>query len=126
MIEKVLFVAVGGSAGAVARFLLGTWVSRLTGEGYLGTLTVNVSGSFLMGVLAVLLFERFPEDGARLSSLLMTGFLGGFTTFSAFSLDTLYLVERDKLAIAGLYVGSSVALSISGLIVGMMTARAWS
>lgn len=125
MIEKLLLVALGGALGASARFLVVTGAMRAFGAGFpWGTLIVNVAGSLAMGALVVLLIERLPEGTARLAPLLMTGVLGGFTTFSAFSLDAMQLIERGRwLAVAG-YVSSSVILSIIGLALGIMLARA--
>jgi fluoride exporter len=121
--EKLAMVAAGGAIGAVLRWLGVAWVSRLTGEGWLGTAFVNVAGSIAMGVLAVLMTERLPGSWARLAPFAMTGVLGGFTTFSAFSLDTLYLIERGRTAAAAGYVAGSVALSILGLYLGLKLAR---
>jgi CrcB protein len=119
----VFLVGIGGAAGAILRYLVGVAVLRLAGAGFpWGTMVVNVAGSFAMGVLAVVLFSRTGFHG-RLSALMMTGFLGGFTTFSAFSLDAYYLFERDRLTDAALYVGGSVILSILALASGLAAAR---
>ena len=116
-------VALGGAIGAVLRWLGAGWVGRLMGEGWLGTAFVNVTGCFAMGVLAVLMMERMPGSWGRFAPFVMTGLLGGFTTFSAFSLDTLYLVERGRLGIASAYVAGSVALSVLALFAGLRLAR---
>lgn len=116
-------VAMGGAIGAVLRWLGVAWVGRLTGEGWLGTAFVNVAGCFAMGVLAVLMTERLPGGWGRFAPFALTGVLGGFTTFSAFSLDAVHLVERGRLAAAGGYVAGSVALSILGLVLGLKLAR---
>ncbi len=84
---------------------------------------VNVLGSLVMGVAAVAMMERFPGSWGRLSPFLMTGVLGGFTTFSAFSLDALFLIERGRNLAAASYIGGSVALSIAGLWAGLALAR---
>lgn len=106
-------VAIGGAIGSAARYLVNVASGRLLGTGFpFGTLTVNVVGSFLMGVLVVVLAER---SGNRLAPFLMTGCLGGFTTFSAFSLDTLTLYERGQTGLALLYVGVSVMLSLAAI-----------
>jgi CrcB protein len=94
---------------------------RLLGPAFpWGTLAVNVLGSLLMGLLAALLAGRSGEARA----LLMTGVLGGFTTFSAFSLDAWTLWERGDVALAALYVGASVILSLCGLGAGLVLGRA--
>ena len=121
--EKLAMVALGGAIGAVLRWLGAAWVGRLTGEGWLGTAFVNVAGSFVMGVLAAVMIERLPGSWGRYAPFAMTGVLGGFTTFSAFSLDALYLVERGRLAAAAGYVAGSVGLSILGLFLGLKLAR---
>lgn len=123
MIEKVAAVAAGGALGAVLRYLGVAWIARLTGAGFMGTLFVNVVGSFLMGILAVVLMERFPGSFARFAPFLMTGILGGFTTFSAFSLDALSLIERGRILTAAGYIGGSVVLSIVALFAGLALAR---
>ncbi len=123
--DKLLMVAAGGGLGAVLRWLGAGWVGRLTGEGWLGTAFVNVTGSFAMGVLAVLMIEAFPGSWGRWAPFAMTGVLGGFTTFSAFSLDTLFLIERGDHAAAAGYVAGSVTLSILGLLLGLKLARAF-
>ena len=123
--EKLLMVALGGGVGAVLRWLGAGWVGRLTGEGFLGTVFVNVTGSFAMGVLAVVMMEKLPGSWGRFAPFMMTGLLGAYTTFSAFSLDALYLVERGRLAAATGYIAGSVAFSILGLLLGLKIARAF-
>ena len=122
--EKIAMVALGGGIGAVLRYLGAAWVGRLAGAGYMGTMFVNVSGSLAMGVLAVVMMERLPGSWGRFAPFMMTGVLGGYTTFSAFSLDALYLIERGRYAIAAGYVGGSVMLSVLGLFLGLAMARA--
>ncbi len=91
------------------------------GHGYpWGTVTVNVLGSFLMGVLVVVLARK---GGNAYAPLLMTGLLGGFTTFSAFSLDAFTLFERGQAGSAVLYVVVSVILSLAGIIAGILLTR---
>jgi CrcB protein len=116
----LLQVAVGGAIGSVARFLVTAGVARACLPGFpLGTLVVNVTGSFVMGVLFVVMTRE-----GRFSPMLMTGVLGGFTTFSAFSLDAVCLWERGDQGTAALYVGLSVVLSIMALVAGLAAARA--
>ncbi|MEM0924145.1 MAG: fluoride efflux transporter CrcB [Pseudomonadota bacterium] len=123
MIAKLAMVAAGGALGASVRFLVGHWALRLMGPGFpWGTLVVNVLGSLAMGVLAVVLMER-AGAWARWAPFVMTGVLGGFTTFSAFSLDALALIERGKPGLAVIYIGASVGLSIVGLWLGLVWAR---
>ena len=123
-----LMVAVGGAIGASLRYLTVVWAARAFGSGFpAGTMVVNVAGSFAMGVLAVLLMERFSGAWGRYAPFLLTGVLGGFTTFSAYSLDALYLLERGRHAAAALYIGGSVVASIGALWAGLTLARSiWS
>ncbi|SMX29871.1 Putative fluoride ion transporter CrcB [Pelagimonas phthalicica] len=116
-------VALGGASGAVLRYLTGLAAMRLIGPGFpWGTLIVNILGSFAMGVLVVVLAHL---SGQRFAPLLMTGFLGGFTTFSAFSLDAVTLYERGDVGLAMLYVLASVLFSIAALFAGLLIARSF-
>jgi len=121
MFGTLLSVALGGAVGASLRYLTGLATIRIMGPGYpWGTLTVNIVGSFLMGGLVVLLAAK---SGTRFSPLLMTGLLGGFTTFSAFSLDFSAMWERGDTTGALVYVAASVVLSILALFAGLAVAR---
>lgn len=120
----VLAVAAGGAVGASLRWTVVRWAVHLLGSSFpFGTLAVNVVGSIVMGIAAVAMMERFPGSWGRFSPFLMTGVLGGFTTFSAFSLDALYLIERGRNMAAAAYVGGSVLVSIAGLWIGLALAR---
>ena len=119
-----LSVAAGGALGATLRFALSGAALRAFGAGFpWGTLLANVLGGFAMGLAAGALIERGPPAWANLAPFLMTGLLGGFTTFSAFSLDALTLAERGRGLAAMGYVGASVALSIAALWAGLAIAR---
>ncbi len=121
MMNPFLQVALGGALGAVARYSVNVATMRALGPGFpLATMIVNVAGSFLMGVLVVVLAKT---SGTRFAPLLMTGLLGGFTTFSAFSLDAVALWQRGQATVAAGYVTASVVLSIAALVLGMATAR---
>lgn len=118
-------IAIGGALGAVLRYLSVTAALRLLGPGFpYGTLFVNVAGSLIMGFAATALLERVGND--RMYLFLMTGVLGGFTTFSAFSLEALYLIERGRVAASVVYIGGSVGLSIFALMIGLWAGRAMS
>lgn len=124
---RFLLVAAGGAAGAMARYAVGLAVIRL-GPGLawpVGTLTINVVGGLLMGLLAgwIALRAGAGVDHERLRLLLGVGLLGGFTTFSAFSLEIALLIERRQLGLAAAYVGLSVVLSVAALFAGLMIAR---
>ena len=122
MLTTVSLVALGGAIGAALRYLTGVGIVRLAGHGEfpVAILTVNVIGSFLMGIFVVLAAQR---GLTHLSPFVMTGLLGGFTTFSAFSLETMTLIERGQIGLASLYVVLSVGLSVGGLALGLLAAR---
>lgn len=107
--KYLLFIAVGGATGAVSRHLLATWVHSLwEGKLPLGTLLVNMLGSFVIGIVYVMLVER-ELIHADWRSVLMVGFLGAFTTFSTFSLETISLFEAGHPLHAIVYmIGSAV------------------
>jgi len=121
--EKLALVALGGAMGASLRYGAVAAMGRMYPGFPWGTVLVNVAGSLVMGLMAVVLMERFPGAFARLGPLVMTGILGGFTTFSAFSLDVLFLIERGRPGAAAGYVLLSVCLSIGALWVGLKLAR---
>ncbi|WP_421702718.1 fluoride efflux transporter CrcB [Aliiroseovarius sp.] len=121
MMTPLLQVALGGAIGASARYLTNVTATRIMGHGYpWATLTVNVLGSMLMGVLVVVLAKK---GGNAYAPLLITGMLGGFTTFSAFSLDAFTLFERGQMGAAAGYVLASVVLSIAAIVVGILLTR---
>ncbi|WP_172299140.1 fluoride efflux transporter CrcB [Pseudoruegeria sp. HB172150] len=122
MFYTLIQVALGGAIGASGRYLTGVATVRIFGHGFpWGTLTVNVIGSFIMGVIVVLLGE-FSAN--RLAPFLMTGVLGGFTTFSAFSLDAMTLYERGDVGLALGYIAVSVMVSLAAIAVGVLATRA--
>ena len=121
MFMTALSVALGGAIGAVARFGIGVFAHRLTGPGFpIGVLSVNILGSLLMGAAVVYLGQK---SLTHLNPFVLTGLLGGFTTFSAFSLEAYTLFERGQMGQAGLYVGLSVVASIAALIAGVWLMR---
>jgi CrcB protein len=120
----ILLVAAGGAVGAALRHLTNLAALRLLGPSFpWGTMAVNVAGSFIMGVFIELLARRFGGS-SELRLFVATGVLGGFTTFSAFSLDFAVLVERGAFGQAVGYASASVVLSLGALFVGLWLARA--
>ena len=123
-LKTLLFVAAGGALGASARYLVGVGSGRLLGLGFpWGTLAVNVFGCFLMGLLIEAMALRWSVSN-ELRAFLTVGVLGGFTTFSAFSVDFAYLFERGDHMAAWLYLIASVGLSIGALFLGLAIVRA--
>jgi CrcB protein len=121
---KFLFVFLGGGAGSVARYLVGMQTLRAFGPHWpYGTLTVNLTGGLLMGLLVGYLAHRGGADQDRWRVLFGVGVLGGFTTFSAFSLETARMVETRDYAMAFGYVAGSVVLAVSAVFLGLMLAR---
>ena len=118
---NALAVFLGGGLGAVLRWLVGRWSLAWFGAGFpVGTLAVNVAGSFAIGLAIAAL------DGIGLTARLffVTGLLGGFTTFSAFSIDALTLWQRGQPGAAALYVAASLLLSLAAVAAGALVSRA--
>lgn len=119
MIKNILLVALGGSAGSILRYLS----QKLIGNLYVhpfpwGTLFVNITGCFLIGVLWAVASKNLPmSDELRL--LLMTGFCGGFTTFSAFTLESIILIKEQRLLVFFLYIIISVVTGLLATLAGM-------
>lgn len=121
---QALLVAGGGAIGSLLRYYVGQWALRLAGPAFpWGTLTVNVVGCFVIGVFAELILRRF-DASPELRLLLITGFLGGFTTFSAFSLDAISLFERGAAVSGAVYILASVGLSMAAVMAGLALMRA--
>jgi CrcB protein len=121
-LKLALIAALGGALGSAARYLAGAAALRMMGPGFpWGTLYVNVVGSFAMGAVAGLAIYR-SELGPDMRVFLTTGVLGGFTTFSAFSLDAALLAEKS-IATAAIYVGASVVVSLLALYAGLAVTR---
>lgn len=122
MISTLSLVALGGAVGASLRYLSGVAITRAFGfqDFPLAVLTVNIVGSFIMGVFVVMAAQK---GLTHWNPFVATGILGGFTTFSSFSLETVTLIERGQIGAAGLYVALSVGLSVLGLMLGLLLAR---
>ena len=123
-LAQLLVIMAGGAFGAVARFLLSTKITEKFGSVFpYGTLSVNVIGSFLMGLLAILLVERLALD-PLLKLGVFVGFLGAFTTFSTFSMETLNLFEQGHNIRAILNMFLSVLLSVFAVFLGVFIGKA--
>lgn len=119
----LLWVALGGALGSAARYGVNIGAAWILGKNFpWGTFIVNVLGSFVMGLLAGLLMRKFTGD-ENLQLFLLTGILGGFTTFSAFSLDAANLMERGENGLMLVYVLGSVILAILALFAGFLVER---
>jgi CrcB protein len=122
--DKLLLVGLGGGAGSMLRYLTGVAAHRALGGGWpWGTLAVNVIGGLAMGLLVDALALRAGEGQEQLRLLLGVGLLGGFTTFSAFSLELGLMLRRQELGEAAAYALGSVVLSVAALFIGMAVAR---
>ncbi len=121
--NQVLAIAAGGAAGSVLRFWMSTWVHSFAGRSFpYGTLAVNVIGCLLMGLLFVLLVERM-SDNALWRAALLIGVLGGFTTFSSFSIETFNLLEQGGFLKAGVNALPSLVLCLGATWTGVILGR---
>ena len=122
--QDLLLVALGGAIGAVGRHLLGIQTLRLFGPGFpYGTLAANLLGGLVMGALVGFLAHRGGADQERLRLLLGVGVLGGFTTFSAYSLELARMIETRAWGQAAAYGAGSTILSVAAVFAGLMLAR---
>lgn len=117
------YIAIGSALGGVSRYLVGGLVQRASGAGFpTGTLVVNVTGSFLLG-----LFLRYgletPTLTPELRAFLTIGFCGGYTTFSTFSYEAVALLEDGQWSRAAFYMGASLLLSLAATLLGLLAAR---
>jgi len=117
--KAILLVGLGGFVGSVARYKLGGWVLHLTAHERFpwSTFAINGAGCLLAGALAGLA-EEYELFGPETRLLVFTGLLGGFTTFSAFGLDALFLLRRGDIATALLYAGGSVVVGLAAAWIG--------
>lgn len=122
--NKVLLIGLGGAIGSVFRYLVSTSTYKLVGRDFpYGTLSVNAIGSFVIGFLFILLLDRVDGMADQLRSLLIIGFLGGFTTFSSFSIETINLIENGEIFRSFLNVLISVILCLSLTWLGVLLGR---
>ena len=121
--NMILLVALGGAVGSVARYLMASSIQSATGYQFpLGTVLVNILGCFLIGILYVLLVAR-PDPRHELRALPILGVMGGFTTFSSFSLETVTMAMNGNYGGATLNVVVSVAACLVGTVAGIALAR---
>lgn len=121
----MLYVAIGGAAGAVLRFLMMNLIGQRLGNAFpYSTLIINVSGSLMMGMLIGWLARTLPANASELRLLLAVGVLGGYTTFSSFSLDAITLFKEGQFVPMAIYITASVLLSLFGLLGGLYLMRA--
>lgn len=121
--KDLLAVGAGGALGAVSRYLVYVSATKLFGLNFpYGTVIVNIAGSFLLGILIEVMAQSWGAS-TQTRLFLVVGFLGAFTTFSTFSLDTVVLYERKQFLLTAIYVLGSVACSIAALFAGMAVAR---
>ena len=122
---NLLLVALGGAIGASLRHMSGSAIMRLAGPAFpYGTLLVNIVGSLLMGLFIAWLVKRSGGSSNELRLFFATGVLGGFTTFSAFSLDVANLIESGNMASAITYVLASVLICVAAVFIGLWIGRA--
>ncbi len=120
---QVLAIGIGGAIGSLLRFWMSTWVHSFAGRGFpYGTLAVNVLGCLVVGVLFVLLTERF-SDNTVLRAGILIGVLGGFTTFSSFSIETFNLIEQGAYIKAVSNMALSLVLCVGGTWLGVILGR---
>ncbi|MGB5277146.1 MAG: fluoride efflux transporter CrcB [Gammaproteobacteria bacterium] len=123
MLKVLVFIAMGGAIGAVLRYSASVGVYSLLGRGFpYGTLFVNVTGSLLMGILSVLMLERY-DIGAEWRAAVLVGVLGAFTTFSTFSIETLNLLEQGDVMRAATNIVLSVLACLAAVWFGVLLGR---
>ena len=118
MIRNILIVALGGAVGSVGRYLVSKWIE--TGFPW-GTLLVNIVGSLLIGLLMGFVAKGTLTPEMRL--LLVTGFCGGFTTFSTFANESFSMMKAGDVLLAALYIGASVAIGVLAVYAGMRLSK---
>ena len=122
--SQIMVIAVGGAFGAILRFFVASGVYHWLGRGFpYGTLAVNVIGSFLIGLLTEALVLQRVAIAMEYRAAILVGFMGSFTTFSTFSLETLYLLEQGNLLKAGLNIAISVSACLLAVWMGLLTGR---
>jgi len=120
---KYMWIALGGALGALARYSLGVWVYERMGTRFpYGTVVINVTGCFLMGLVLAIL-DTHMELNPAWRYTIPVGFIGAYTTFSTFEYETLHAAQNGEPAIAFLYFGVSLILGFVGVWLGMLSGR---
>lgn len=120
---RVLVLTLGGALGVNARYWLGDWISRWASPQFpWATFTINLTGSFAIGLVAVVLSHWLPHPQLRL--LVVVGFLGGYTTFSSYVFESLSLLERGEILLGAAYLAGSVAAGLAAVFLGVALGRA--
>lgn len=123
MINEVLAIAAGGALGSSSRFAVSNALYKLLGENFpYGTLTVNVIGSFLMGILAIYILDRMPHYYPSVAGFVLVGFLGAFTTFSTFSMDTFRLIFDGHYVLSVINIVANVSICLLATMLGYFLA----
>ncbi|MFZ5877493.1 MAG: fluoride efflux transporter CrcB [Nitrospirota bacterium] len=121
-----LLVGIGGFLGANARFIVGSWVTSTFGTRFpLGTFVVNISGCFLIGIIGTVIVDRLVARPDHVQFLLAIGFLGAYTTFSAFAFENHSLMLHGEWLMTALYIGLSVFTGLVAVQLGVLLAKAW-
>lgn len=118
-----LLVGIGGALGAMARYGVGTTLPAPDNGFPAATLLINIAGSVAMGVLVGVLAKTTPQFQNEIRLFVAVGLFGGFTTFSSFSLDAIFLIERGEFVLATAYIVGSVLLAVAGLWLGLLAVR---
>lgn len=119
-----VYIAIGGALGSVFRYMTILATERFLGHAFpYGTLTVNVLGALVMGMVVGYIHHLNPDSNPQIKSFILVGLLGGYTTFSSFSLDALTMIQNDQIASLMLYITVSVGLSLLGIWSGYQIVR---
>jgi len=123
MMKNILFIGLGGGIGSIARYLLQRWSLQVFPSHFpWGTFGVNIAGCLLIGIFWGLSFKSFDQNESW-KLFLMTGICGGFTTFSAFTLESIGLLKEDRLSLFFMYVAGSIVLGLVATYLGMRLSK---
>lgn len=121
---NILLIFIGSGLGGTIRYFVSTHTHLILGKNFpYGTLFVNITGSLIIGFLSVIIMERFSNNAPQLRALLMIGLLGGYTTFSSFSIEAITFFEQGEILKALLYIGLSIVLCLVAAFLGVKLGR---